>query len=606
MRNNRLLRFMSILLAAVLLLIPVTEAASAAPVPAPALSLEAPDTAQAGGQVSVTVKGDNLADLYAYELTLAYDPQKLTYKSVAYDLESAGYGLPVSVSDGKLTYAFTKVGDQTSGTDGSHGLLTVTFQAAGSGAALVRLSGITLIDSKLKSVKLEQTVDASILISQSQDAGSGTGGSGTGTDNGPGTGTGSGTDTGTGSGTDTSSGTGSSQGATSGSSSSAQTGAGSPAAGGTPVVITPEMVKGGAGSSQATLPFPADALEIRIPADVMSLLSGRVVAISGQSFSLDIPSAVSAALAGRLSASGSFLSLKMKPYSPAEASALLSSGSTFGTASSSVEVAGQTFGFTLSVNDGQGTAIPVKSFDSPLTLRLRGDSSRDRSLTGIYYIDDNGKTEFQGAKWEGDLVSASIRHFSVYSVLKVSHEFKDVPAAHWANEAIRTLAARGIADGSGAGQFEPGRKVTRAEFSAMLVRMLRLPEDTGVTAFKDVPSGSWYAGAVGAAHEAGLVNGRSGGVFDPGGTLTRQEMAVMLTKAASLLSGTAPSPVASGAAVVPFKDTNRIAAWADAAVRSAYAQGLIKGRTDTEFAPEAAVTRAEAAQALFNMAEHSS
>ncbi|WP_156995902.1 S-layer homology domain-containing protein [Paenibacillus stellifer] len=577
MRNNRLLRFMSILLAAVMLLIPVSEAASAAP--APALSLEAPGTAQPGGSVSVTVKGDSLADLYAYELTLTYDPQKLTYKSAVYDLESTGYGLPVSMADGKLAFAFTKLGDQTAGTDGSHGLLTVTFVAAGSGPALVKLSGITLIDSKLKSVKLEQTADASIMISSNQDAGSGTGTGGSG-----GSGS-SGSDTGT------------------GSSSSSQSGAASPAAGGTQVIITPEMVEGGAGSSTATVPFPADALEIIIPNEVMGLLSGHVVTISGQTFSLDIPSSVSSALAGRLSSSGSYISLKVKPYSPEEASALLSSGSAAGTGTTgSNKIAGQTFGFTLSVKNGQGAATPVETFGSPLTLRLKGDSSPDRSLTGIYYIDETGNTEFQGAKWEGDLVSAPIRHFSVYSVLKVTREFKDVSAAHWAHEAIQTLAARGIADGSGAERFEPGRKVTRAEFSAMLVRMLRLPEHTGATAFKDVQSGSWYAGAVVAAYEAGLVNGRSGGVFDPGGTLTRQEMAVMLTKAASYLNGSAPSPADSGAAV-PFKDMNMIAAWADAAVRSAYAQGLIQGRTASEFDPQAALTRAEAAQALFRMAE---
>ncbi|WP_154121768.1 S-layer homology domain-containing protein [Paenibacillus monticola] len=67
-------------------------------------------------------------------------------------------------------------------------------------------------------------------------------------------------------------------------------------------------------------------------------------------------------------------------------------------------------------------------------------------------------------------------------------QFTDIPAGYWAVTAINELISKGILNGMSSTSFEPGRSVTRAEFTAMLVRALQLTKTSDV-AFTDVKAG---------------------------------------------------------------------------------------------------------------------
>ena len=54
--------------------------------------------------------------------------------------------------------------------------------------------------------------------------------------------------------------------------------------------------------------------------------------------------------------------------------------------------------------------------------------------------------------------------------------------------------------------------------------------------FKDVDSSAWYSDSIGSAYAVGLITGYTDGTFRPDGIISRQELAVMLTKASKLLS----------------------------------------------------------------------
>lgn len=99
--------------------------------------------------------------------------------------------------------------------------------------------------------------------------------------------------------------------------------------------------------------------------------------------------------------------------------------------------------------------------------------------------------------------------------------------------AIETLAVRGIVSGMGDGRFHPDEIMTRAQFAAIVVRALGLTPETG-TAFRDVPSDRWYAPYVGTAARYGIIHGRGDGVFDPEGTITKQEAGILMEQAAAL------------------------------------------------------------------------
>ncbi|QWU17061.1 S-layer homology domain-containing protein [Paenibacillus sophorae] len=173
--------------------------------------------------------------------------------------------------------------------------------------------------------------------------------------------------------------------------------------------------------------------------------------------------------------------------------------------------------------------------------------------------------------------------------------FKDVPAGYWAASAIQDLVSKQILNGTSAATFEPKRSVTRAEFTAMLVRALQLTE-SGNVAFKDVKAGDWYADSVAAAVKAGIVQGSSTATFGGKSNITREEMVTMLMRGYAKLHGAASAnPGAS------FKDESKISPWALAYVRQAVSLNLVGGREANTFQPRGITTRAEAAVAIYNL-----
>ncbi|NMO94475.1 amidase family protein [Paenibacillus lemnae] len=174
-------------------------------------------------------------------------------------------------------------------------------------------------------------------------------------------------------------------------------------------------------------------------------------------------------------------------------------------------------------------------------------------------------------------------------------QFTDVPSTHWAYDTIRTLAAQQIVQGTGGSLFMPKRTVTRAEFTSMLVRALKL-EAAGSADFSDVPAGAWYAGDVSKAAGAGIVNGRSATSFAPNDSITREEVVIMLVKAYELHYQTTLSPAAPS-----FKDQAAISSWASEFVGKAQKSGLVQGTPSGLFSPKSEANRAEAAQFIANL-----
>ena len=164
----------------------------------------------------------------------------------------------------------------------------------------------------------------------------------------------------------------------------------------------------------------------------------------------------------------------------------------------------------------------------------------------------------------------------------------DVAATYWAAPAIGGLLAAGVVSGFPDGTFRPGEAVTRAEFVKMLDLSLGLAVGGGTTPFADVAPDAWYAPYVAAAVQAGIVQGTSPTTFSPGAPVTRQEMAVLLNRALKL----------SATATLHFSDDKQIAGWALGGVEAVVAGGLMAGYPNGSFLPEAAATRAEAAQVL--------
>jgi|GEM_PF-1450533 len=178
----------------------------------------------------------------------------------------------------------------------------------------------------------------------------------------------------------------------------------------------------------------------------------------------------------------------------------------------------------------------------------------------------------------------------IYVVVENEKSFVDVKS-HWAETEIRELASKLIVNGVSDTLFKPDADITRAEFTAILVRALGLEEAKEQARFDDVSGQSWYAGAVGAEVHAGLITGYSTDSFKPDQSITRQEMAVMMSRLLNELNMN-QQPSEQGAA--SFSDQRDIAGWAAEAVAQAAAAGIVNGK-DGKFAPNEQATRAQTA-----------
>jgi hypothetical protein len=173
------------------------------------------------------------------------------------------------------------------------------------------------------------------------------------------------------------------------------------------------------------------------------------------------------------------------------------------------------FNVTVTAGDNQAEVSSFGTYVSR-TIRLTGPVDPDSSVGVVvnpdgtlspvptYFTTVNGQTE------------AFIRRNtnSTYTIISYEKNFADTNG-HWAENDISILANKLIISGKTQDTFAPDDRITRAEFTAILVRAMGLQANAEGAGFSDVRPDDWYAGAIGAAVEAGIITGYTDGTFRP-------------------------------------------------------------------------------------------
>lgn len=167
--------------------------------------------------------------------------------------------------------------------------------------------------------------------------------------------------------------------------------------------------------------------------------------------------------------------------------------------------------------------------------------------------------------------------------------FRDVQNS-FARDAITRLADLGLISGEGQDLFNPQRAITRQEMAVLISKAAGLlPREAKEAFFADVPADSPFAPYVNELAQLQVLRGRDGQTLGAADPLTRQEMAVVLERIMRLI-GAAPEEGTS----VPYEDESEIADYARAAVAVVSKQKWMQG-AGGRFNPQGLVTRAEAA-----------
>ena len=172
-------------------------------------------------------------------------------------------------------------------------------------------------------------------------------------------------------------------------------------------------------------------------------------------------------------------------------------------------------------------------------------------------------------------ITVALSDGATIKVVDNSKAFSDVSANHWGASAIDFATSRELFAGTGANEFSPEGKMTRAMIWSVLARY------EGA----DTPGGTgseWYAGP----QQWAIDNGISDGTM-ANSSMTREQLAAMLYRYVG-------SPAVSGT-VGDYSDADSVSSWASDAMVWAVQQGLIAGMDDGTLNPQGTATRTQVA-----------
>ncbi|ULO05220.1 S-layer homology domain-containing protein [Paenibacillus sp. 19GGS1-52] len=268
-----------------------------------------------------------------------------------------------------------------------------------------------------------------------------------------------------------------------------------------------------------------------------------------------------------------------------------------------IQQVGQPYEFSISKQISGGAAVELTTADRYIghIITINKPVQSGETLSAVMIDASGGQVIPVPVVFmqDGDKITATIyrKGNSVYSLVAGQGEFKDVPATNFAKTAIDKLAVRTVVKGYSDGSFKPDTSVTRAEAATMLVKALGILPTSGTSGFKDVKQGAWYAEAVTAAVQAGLLKGYTDGSFKPDQTITQQEMVAILYQA--LLYG--GNQQNSTGYVVKFDTSAGYKTWSAEAVDVVLKAGIVKIKDAFSIQANKVTTRAESAEMIYRM-----
>lgn len=549
-------------------------------------SLSADAEAKVDGTVKITVNGRDMKDVFGYQIVLSFDTAKLEFKGAKNALpktsekEMDGMVAAQSVNGNQVTFAYSKAGFP--GVSGNEPIAVFEFSAKESGEATVELQSINITYTNDAYDKLTPSEQAKIMIRSS---GSGHSGGSTSED----------TDNNT-------------NDPVSHGSAGRDNNRNVKAEQGNITVVTPVSETGGAelelradellqalqsvndGTFQINMQVESGkklvSTAVTLPVqDILQQSKIEKLIINTGLAKVTIPTG---AEAGILTAGSKSLTLNVST---------LNSSSLPESVRDLVQDA-PVYDFTLSIDGNRVSRFNSSAVTVEIPYTLKNGEKPHQIV--MYYISDDGKLEVvKNAKYnpQNGTVSFHPPHFSKYTPVSVKITFNDLTNVDWAKESIEALASREMIDGTGNGSFQPETQVTRAEFIKMLINAFDLNDAQATSSLRDVKEGEWYYRAIASAQKLGIAEGRADGSFGLNDPITRQDMAVLVHRAALLVK--ADLTPAFGEA--KFADRSEIAPYAGDAVSAMQQAGVIEGLQAGVFGPQGAATRAEAATIIYRI-----
>ena len=174
-------------------------------------------------------------------------------------------------------------------------------------------------------------------------------------------------------------------------------------------------------------------------------------------------------------------------------------------------------------------------------------------------------------------------------------DFRDFDRTAWYAEAVSAAVDNGLLYGKSSSIIDPNGDMTRAEMAAIINRSFGCYKTADISQYKDVSKSKWYYKDVALAVQMGTYNGRSSSSMAPDAPISRQEAMTVVARALELdYDAYAKTDLSA------FSDRSEISNWALPYVRAMVGADYIHGRTKG-LEPLDNITRAEFAQIFYNI-----
>ena len=174
-------------------------------------------------------------------------------------------------------------------------------------------------------------------------------------------------------------------------------------------------------------------------------------------------------------------------------------------------------------------------------------------------------------------------------------DFRDFDKSAWYAEAVSAAVDNGLLYGKSATVIDPNGAMTRAEMAAIINRSFGCYVKADISKYTDVPKSKWYFDDVAMSVQMGTYNGRSSSTMAPDSPISRQEAMTVVARALELDYDSYSKTDLSA-----FSDRSEISNWALPYVRAMVGADYIHGRGKV-LAPQDNISRAEFAQIFYNI-----
>ncbi len=261
--------------------------------------------------------------------------------------------------------------------------------------------------------------------------------------------------------------------------------------------------------------------------------------------------------------------------------------------------------FDLRVNYGSNKQ--VQNFGSgnvSVTILYTLGANEQAGNVQAVYVDESGKVHWLTDSAYNSLeqiLRFSTSHFSTYGVgyKQTDAPFKDI-TGHWAKEDIEFVVSRGLFSGTSNTTFSPNTPMTRGMFVTVLGQLANI--DVSIytkSSFSDVKNDAYYMGYTEWASQNNIINGIGNGRFAPDQSITREQIAVIMSNYAKTMGYTLPKVHAENT----FADHSKISTYAKEAVKQIQMVGVISGKSSNLFDPQGTATRAEVSTVMRRFVE---